>query len=133
MLIEKVKPCILAIQETKLPRNIKINIRHYNIFNTEGHHNRTEHEGAALLIHEEIPMRLVNSTTDLQAIAMEVYIDRPMTVCSIYNSENHSLTEELLNNLIRQRPQPVMIMGNFNAYSKNWGCDKAGPRGRIVE
>ena len=104
-------------QATKKYKN---KLPHYNVFNIEGHHNRTEHGGAALLVHEEIPMKLVH-LTDLQAIAMEVYIDRRMTVFFIYNSGNHSLTEELLNNLIRQLPLLIMIMGDFKRVQQELG------------
>ena len=132
-LIDKVKPSVIALQETRIPNNKKITIPHYNLFNVVGHHNRIEHGGAALLVHEDTPVRLLNLTTGLQAIAAIVHINKSVTLCSIYNSDNHALVESDLDNLIKQLPQPCIIMGDLNAYSENWGNGRTGPRGKIVE
>ena len=118
-LINEVNPRIIAVQGTRITPNAKINIPHYNLWNTQGHYNRR-----ALLLHEEIPVNLVNLRTELQAAAVKIYINRPLTICSIHNSNTHKLAENILDDLIRQLPQPILIMGDFNAYSVNWGNEK---------
>ena len=132
-LIEKATPRVIALQETRLPRNKKVNVPHYNLFNTEGHCNRMEHGGVALLIHKDTSVQLLDLTTRLQAIAATIHINKPITLCSIYISDSQTLVEADLNELIRQLPQPCLIMRDLNAYSSNWGNRRTGPRGRIVE
>ena len=43
------------------------------------------------------------------------------------------MQQRLLQGLYEQVPQPVLILGDFNAYYKIWECTSTYPRGRILE
>ena len=66
-------------------------------------------------------------------MAATVSCHRPITVCSVYIPPHSSVNEEDLNDLMRQLPSPVLIMGDFNAHSPVWGGDKLDARGRMIE
>ena len=86
-----------------------------------------------MYIHEDIPQTVVHLNTELQAIAATVHLKSKLTICNVYNSRNHSLTVNSLNQLYDQLPQPCLILGDFNAYSPTWGCNNLDARGRNIE
>ena len=56
-----------------------------------------------------------------------------ITLYSIYLSRSHDVQQRLLQDLYEQLPQPVLILGDFNAYNEIWASTSTDPRGRIVE
>ena len=121
-LIEKESPSIIAIQETMLKQDDKFNISNYNIINKQGTFNRRVRGGVSLLIHESIPMfDEIQLITDMQAVAVEDYLLRKVTVCSIHSSRSHTLSDEKKRTLLfLQLPSPVILMGDINAYNGLW-------------
>ena len=132
-LIEQNKASVLALQETLMPENYLFKIPGYNLLCKEGTYNRRTHGGVALYIHSTIPFQKINLSTNLQAIAARVHLKSLITVCNIYNSRSHTLSENDLQQLFNQLPQPCIIVGDFNAYSPRWGCISSDARGKIVE
>lgn len=132
-LIETYKPSVVTLQETMLSANNPFNVSNYNCVRADGHFNRRAHGGVAVFVHESLPYLPVQLNTELQAVAVTVQLSRKITICSIYNSRSHSLTEQLLNNLINQLPAPIILMGDFNSYSPLWGSSSTDARGRAVE
>ena len=124
---------IIAIQETKLSHDDLLKIPHFNVYSKDGHYNQGWHGGVALYIHADIPHRAVELSTDMQAVAVEVHINFKVTVCNIYNSRSHNLTQNSLQNLIHQLPQPFLFLGDFNAYHQLWGCPTNDSRGAVLE
>lgn len=132
-IISDEQPLILALQETMLTSNTFFRVPNYNIFHKAGTYNRRQHGGAALLVHESVPMREITPLqTDLQAVAVQVFLNKQITVCSLYNSRSHRISEHLLTELLRQLPPPVILMGDFNAYDPLWGSTSSDSRGRHV-
>ena len=132
-LIHSNQSSIIAIQETKLSHNYLLKIPNFNIYSKDGHYNQGWHGGVALYIHSDIPHHAIELTTDIQAVAVEVHINFKFTICNIYNSRSHSLTQNSLLNLINQLPQPFLLLGDFNAYHQLWGCTTNDSRGAVLE
>ena len=120
-LINSNQSSIIAIQETKLSHDYLLKIPHFNVYSKDGHYNHGWHGGVALYIHSDIPHRTIELSTDIQAVAVEVHINFKFTVCNVYNSRSHHLTQLSLQNLIHQLPQPFLLLGDFNAYHQLWG------------
>lgn len=131
-IISKIKPEILSIQETMLRKDTNFSLKHYNGIFKEGHTNRRAHGGVALFIHESIPYQDIKLNTPLQAVAVRANLGREITVVSVYNSRSHELSEELMTNLYRQLPKPIIITGDFNSYHEMWGNNSTDSRGHKV-
>ena len=56
-----------------------------------------------------------------------------MSICSIYLPPNNEIDEQEIDNLITQLPSPHLLLGDFNAHSKLWGCSQNSRRGNIIE
>ena len=124
----------MALQETMIGPNQKFRIPHYHMFHTPGTFSGRYHGGVAILVHENLPIHPeIKLDTPLQAIAIRVNIGIRITICSIYNSRAHPLDKRLLARLLEQLPQPVLMVGDFNAYHPLWGSPTADVRGGIVE
>ena len=132
-LIDKSKPEILCVQETMLSKDSTFRIKHYTMLHKEGHRQHRWHGGTAIFIHETIPFKEIPINTPLQAVAAQINVGVLFTIVSIYNSRSHQLNEELLTNLTRQLPSPVIITGDFNGYHPLWGSISSDHRGNLVE
>lgn len=132
-LINRIKPSAIALQETKLWNNIDFKIPNYTIHRKDGHFNVSPHGGVAILIHESVPFNNIPLNTEHQAIAIRVQLCQPLTICSIYLSRSHAISQNSITNIIQQLPPPLIIMGDFNSYNTVWGSERTDARGRIVE
>ena len=69
------------------------------------------------MIRQDISHASIHLQTDLQAVAVQIYSKRKYTACSVYippgNNLNHDLRNDL-DNVIRQLPQPFLLLGDFN-------------------
>lgn len=135
LLINKYSPSILAIQETKTPLDCAPNITDYEMYLLEGSHNKATH-GVSLGVRKGIPHRRLQIQTELQALAVEVDTGFKATIVSIYlppNKPSLNEIEKLLKDLIRQLPEPVVIMGDFNAANTEWGSLSTNSRGGMID
>ena len=48
-------------------------------------------------------------------------------------SGTHSFNPNIINNLIKQLPNPFILLGDLNSHSTNWGCKNTDNRGTIPE
>jgi len=77
-LIADTNPHCVCLQETKLNVNDIYSPRGYDILNV----NRVDgepHGGVAILVRSELPYTKLNLTTDIQAVAVRVQLDRLYT------------------------------------------------------
>ena len=79
-----------------------------------------------------MPQRQIKITTQLQAVAVSVTLDKEITVCSIYIPP-FSLKSKHLQSLLGQLPSPYLLVGDFNGHSILWGCGDNNNRGEIIE
>lgn len=85
-LLEDTNPVCVCLQETKI-NNVNVNcpngMKLYQSVN-----DGNAHGGACVLIRSEIPHTLLDLQTNLQAVAVRLFIDKLYTVCSIYLPPN---------------------------------------------
>jgi len=132
-MIKSRKYTILAIQETMLSDNNRFRLPHFNCMRRPGHYNRRAHGGVAIFCHESVPATEIPITSQIQAVAVRVQLHKLITICCVYSSRSHNLSEQLLDDLYRQLPKPVIILGDFNSYNTLWGSPTSDARGRIIE
>lgn len=132
-LIDNFKFQVLAFQETKLRSNTNFSIPGYLHYLREGHVNRNAHGGVGIFVHQDVPHMPIDITTEIQAVAVKVNIEQEFTVCNIYSSPSHILTEQALNDLISQLPTPIILLGDLNGHNIVWGSERIDARGRIIE
>jgi hypothetical protein len=65
-----------------------------------------------MYVHSQIDLN-----TNLQAIAVQLSLNKTITLCSIYIPPNYQLQSQEIINLIQQLPIPFLIMGDFNAHN----------------
>ena len=56
-------------------------------------------------------------------MAVQVHLHKLITICSIYLPPSLTYQQHDLDNLYQQLPQPVLLLGDFNAHSTLWGCN----------
>ena len=130
-------PCVVALQETKLPNGKKIsgftNYEQYHCWYTDG---VIACGGAALmarrdLIQDEIPLN-----TNLQAVAIRVTLyGKALSIVSLYlppGTPRNSLYQDLVS-LFAQIPAPILCAGDMNAHNPLWGGCSRNRRGEIIE
>jgi len=79
------------------------------------------------------PHQQLHINTGLQAIALRATCHKTITICSIYLSPSTAYTITELETLIGQLPPPVLLLGDFNAHSQQWGSTKYSTQGKMVE
>ena len=88
--------------------------------------------GSSVFVRSCLPQRQIKITTQLQAVAVSVTLDKEITVCSIYIPP-FSLRSEHLQSLLGQLPSPYLLVGDFNSHSILWGCGDNNNRGEIIK
>ena len=132
-LSERHKANIVAIQETKLNQDIEVHLPNYSEIRKVGHFNRNSHCGVITYIHSSIPYKQIDLDTPLQAVAATVQLRRQLTICNIYSSDSHPLSQQLLQDIYNQLPKPCLLLRDFNAHNVLWGSRVSNRRGREVE
>ena len=85
------------------------------------------------MIHSDTPYEVISLSTNSQAIAIRINIGQLITICNVYNSGTHNFNDNIICDLIDQRPSPYILLGDFNSHNTNWGCRNTDNRGVILE
>jgi ribonuclease HI len=134
ILIQNFQPLVFSLQETLISHNNTINFRQYTHFLKNPIPNDTRPSGGvSLLIRKNIPHSQIKLNTNIQAVAATISLYRTITVCSIYLPPHSALNIAELEDLYRQLPSPVLLMGDFNAHSPVWGSGRLDAKGRLIE
>ena len=130
-LIEETSPVCLALQETMLGNRTQPPPTGYSLVR-DADPDTTPGHGLAILIKRDYPFTTVNLNTDLQAIAIQIQLDKLITICNIYISPTAIIDTLLLDSLIEQLREPYLLLGDFNAKHELWGERNADARGRSI-
>ena len=120
---ERNKVSILCIQETKLAEYIKFRIPGYSIQRQDEPFSHAPHHGVAVFVHSSVPYERIELRTPVQAIAIRARLHNTVTVCNIYAPGLQLLNCQILDDIYRRLPQPVVFLGDFNAYNRLWGSN----------
>lgn len=124
---------IACLQETLLEDTQFSPNRKYKIEKSP-HFANMQNRGTAILVHNAMHYTRIRINTTLEAVAVRLHSNKSYTVCSIYLSPNNAITKEEIRDIIRQLPQPFLLLGDFNAKHPTWDLNHApDARGRIVQ
>ena len=135
ILIKHLMPIAICIQESKMKENKSFEIKNYSFEHKPQQTDEEENAkgGVGIFIRKEIPYISVNLNTNFQAIAVQLYSHKKITLCSLYIPPDQIFTQQELENLIQQLPKPFILTGDFNSHNEIWFDKKTDIKGRIVE
>ena len=132
MLINEFSPICISLQESMMGNVVAPCPTEYISYDMPYHQNRGNHGGVLLYIRRDVPQNGFILQSPLQAIAAQIYLQRKYTVCSLYLPPNEPFSEDDLKSLIRQLPQPFLILGDFNGRNPLWGDLITNQRGNLI-
>ena len=133
LLLTQQKPSVFCLQETFLKPDDTITLKGFNIYNYIHNDCQRSSGGSSILVKSSCPQRNIKLTTELQATAVSVTLDREVTICSIYIPPSFSLKTEHLDSLLKQLPSPYLLLGDFNGHNILWGNKENNSRGELIE
>ena len=103
--------------------------RDYKCFHSKIDPDGGAHGGSMIYVRIDTPHHPFPLQTSLHAVAIQLYLEKRYTVCSLYMSPNHDFSTADLTRLIQQLPRPFLILGDFNCRHTLWGdviCNQRG-------
>ena len=117
-LIFKYQPDVFCIQETHLKNKDNFNLSTYSVIRMDNpdqsHHSKG---GVAVFIKNSIHFNILNLNSCFQVAAVKVYLNKLITVCSIYLPPGVIFNSNNFEDLINQLPRPFILLGDFNAHN----------------
>ena len=132
MLIFEISPVCLALQETMLGNFSCPSPREYTVHHTPYNANIGSHGGAALYVRADTPHNYLSLQSTLQAVAVQVHLEKKYTICSLYLPPNEAFPSDEIKSLIQQLPRPFLILGDMNSRNPLWGDVIANRRGNCL-
>ena len=135
-LIQIHQPDIICLQETQLnPTKPDFKIKHYENYYFHKTTSTRGHGGTGILINPKIPQSKIDIQSRLQTVAVRVTLDRPISLCSLYISEEdwRTISPLEIKKLIEDIPHPKIITGDWNARNTLWHSDVNCQKGDCLE
>ena len=128
-------PSVVCLQETLIGDKNAYPPSRYFIYPSNRHNPESNRSprGIATLIHKKIPHSIANITTNLEAQAIRIHLNRTYTIANIYISPQEQITARQMHDIINQLSPPYLIIGDYNARSPTWGDSVENTHGRVVE
>jgi Endonuclease-reverse transcriptase/Reverse transcriptase (RNA-dependent DNA polymerase) len=117
LLIEELEPTVLCLQETRLTKKDKPKLSGYRPFLRSLN---VRQRGVAIFVKNDTKTQRIDIYTDIQAVAVRIGFDRPITVCNVYIAPNEPPSEAQISDLADQLPAPYIITGDLNAHNSIW-------------
>ena len=89
------------------------------------------HGGCIIYTRYDVPHIPLSLTTPLQAVAVQMDVERRYTICSLYLPPNNPVSYDDMVELIHQLPQPFIILGDVNGRHPLWGDVLSNSRGDL--
>ena len=134
MMLKDYDPLVLCCQETYLRSTNTIELRKYSSYHI--HSEAVDGRacgGVSVMVKKSIPQRRIALNTNLQAVAVRLYLHKTITICSIYIPPHYQLGNRELNDLLDQLPSPFILLGDMNARNITWGNPDTNNKGHKVE
>ena len=133
LLLSQHKSSVICLQETFLKLDDTITLKGFNVYNHIHSECQRPSGGTSIFVKSSCPQRHIDLSTELQAAAVSVTLDKEITICSVYIPPSFSLTSEHFNSLIQQLPTPYLLLGDFNGHNILWGNKENNSRGELIE
>ena len=131
MIIHEFSPVVVCLQEIMLGRETPCP-REYFQFRTPFDPVVGSHGGSLIYVRQDIPHVDLQLNTNLDAVAIQLDLNRKYTLCSLYLHPNEQIDYNDLDNLIRQLPRPFIILGDMNGRHLLWGDVISNTRGNLL-
>ena len=131
LIITETNPIVICLQEIKLNTE-SFELRGYTAYH-QIHSKKIACGGTSIFIASNILHRRIKINTCIQAVAVRFTLTKPLTICSIYIPPDHTILYSQLDDLIKQLPPPIILMGDFNAHNPIWGSHNTNQRGKLIE
>ncbi|XP_008189355.1 uncharacterized protein LOC103311496 [Acyrthosiphon pisum] len=89
--------------------------------------------GQATFIKDTIDSENIPITSDLEAIATLVELQKLLYICNIYIPDRKIFTKQHLKDIIKQLPKPFVLLDDSDSRNTSWGCNHTDHRGQMVE
>ena len=129
ILIYDHSPVCISLQETMIGINKAPCPRDYSLYCSEYNEERGNHGGCALLIRNDVSHIPLDLETPIQAVAVQINLNRCYTICSIYLPPSENISERELSIICQQLPQPFLVLGDLNGRHYMWGDEITNQRG----
>lgn len=133
LLLKDFNPSVLCIQETKLLPTHTFVLKNYSIYRKDNLVSGNAKGGVLIAVSKNYHSEHITLHTTYQSVAVRVWLDSPITFCSIYLHHQDLITTDLLHDLLKQLPQPFILTGDFNAHCDMWGSSHTDARGTALE
>ena len=133
LLINEQKAVAVCLQETFLKDSDQVTLKYHSCYFKNCSDNDKASGGVAVLVNNCVPHHVIKLDTTLQAVAVNISLNKTITVCSIYLPPSLPIDIKKLDHLIDQLPNPFILMGDFNSHHTLWGCANTNDKGRIIE
>jgi ribonuclease HI len=130
LLVEEYDPTVLCLQETRFNKKDRAKLSGFRAFLDS---KDTRNRGVAILVRRDTTAERVELYTELNAVAVRVGFDKPITVCSLYVAPDQGATKEQIVGLANQLTAPYIIAGDMNAHNPIWGSLTQNQMGGIFE
>ena len=114
MLIYEYSPICISLQETMLGNAVIPCPKEYLAYQSPQNLNLGVHGGALIYVRHDTPHNQHHLQSPIQAVAVQLYLQRKYTVCSLYLPPNEVFPDDDFKSLIRQLPKPFLILGDMN-------------------
>ena len=133
LLINEQKPVAVCLHETFLKDSDKFTLKYHSCYLKNCFDNDKASGGVAVIVSNSVPHHVLKFETTLQAVAVNISLNKTITLCSIYLPPRSPIDVKKLDHLIDQLPKPFILMGDFNSHHTLWGCMDINDKGRIIE
>ena len=131
LLISEHQPKVICLQETHFKDNQKGTQKNFTTF-VKNRINRHASGGVAIYVSNDVDSTEIQINTDLEAVAVSLKTPVTINICNIYIPPNFTISENDLNNLLLQIPQPRIILGDFSSHNIIWGANNTSIQGRML-
>ncbi len=104
----------------------------YHTFYSDPLHDPGHHGGTAIFVRRDANFSYRRLATPFQTVAVEIYLKRRYTVCSLYLPPGAPFERGDLGRLVRDLPAPFLLLGDFNGQHSLWGDCITNPRGVLL-
>ena len=95
--------------------------RNYICYHSEYDPLRGSHGGSSIYVRRDVAHTAIDLQTPLQAVAVQLFLERKYTICSLYLPPNDAISRDQLRNLKSQLPSPFALIGDMNGRHHSWG------------
>ena len=122
MLLSRFSPVCVCLQETLLGDLVHSAPSGYRGFFSTPLPGQGRHGGSAVFVRNDVPFSLIQLRSNLQVVAVRVFLHKLYTICSLYLPPGDRVTRRELDCVARALPSPSVLLGDFNGRSPMW-CD----------